>query len=142
LGGGGRYDGLCATFGGPELPGVGFATGLERVLQVVIAQKAPIPKSRRPLVYFFPLGEAAKEKCFSLVTQCRHHHIAAEMELNAKKMQTGIQNALRAEALYCAILGDDELQKGHIQLKNLQTREQKEVPFDHLLSLLKELSHA
>lgn len=142
LGGGGRYDGLISTFGGPDLPGVGWASGLERVIQTMIAQKVSIPKSRRPLVYFIPMGPEAKEKCFSLVTHCRHHHIAAEIELNAKKMQTGIQNAVRAEATYCAIIGSDELQKELVQLKNLQTREQREVKLDHLLASLKELSHA
>lgn len=141
LGGGGRFDGLIETFGGPNLPAVGFATGLERVIQVMLAQEKSIPKGRRPLVYFIPMGEEAKEACFSLVTQCRHHHISADIELNAKKMQTALQNGIRAEALYCAILGSDEIQKGTLQLKNLQTREQREVKLDQLLSILKELSH-
>lgn len=141
LGAGGRYDGLISTFGGPDLPGVGWATGLERVLQVMIAQNIQIPKTSRPAVYFIPMGDAAKEKCLSLATQCRHHHIAADVELNAKKMQTAIQNALRAEAHYGAIIGSDELEKGHLQLKNLQTREQTEVPFDRLIPLLKERTH-
>lgn len=139
IGAGGRFDGLISTFGGPDLPAVGFATGLERVLQVLLAQKVPHPKSRRPLVYFIPMGDAARIKCFSLVTECRHAHIGADIELNAKKMQTAIQNAIRSEALYCAIIGTDELEKGVVQLKNLETREQREVKYNHLL---KELSHA
>lgn len=141
IGAGGRYDGLISTFGGPNLPGVGFATGLERVLQVMIAQQSAVPKSPRPLIYFIPMGDEAKDKCFALATQCRHHHLPAEIELNAKKMQTAIQNALRLEATYCAIIGSDELAKGYVQLKHLQTREQKEIPFPQLLSTLKELSH-
>jgi histidyl-tRNA synthetase len=141
LGGGGRYDGLISTFGGPDIPGVGWATGLERVLQVLIAQKIPVPQATRPLVYFIPMGDDAREKCFSLVTQCRHHHIAADIELSAKKMQTAIQNGLRIEATYCAIIGSQELEKGVVQLKHLHTREQTEIPFDHLVSKLKELSH-
>jgi histidyl-tRNA synthetase len=141
IGAGGRYDGLISTFGGPDLPGVGWATGLERVLQVMLAQKIAAPKVGRPLVYFIPMGDEARKKCFLLAAECRHHQIAAEVELNAKKMQTGIQNAVRSEAAYCAIIGSDELQKGMVQLKNLQTREQREVHLDHLLSALKELSH-
>ncbi|HSX26553.1 MAG TPA: histidine--tRNA ligase [Chlamydiales bacterium] len=141
LGGGGRYDGLISTFGGPDLPGVGFATGLERVLQVMIAQKISFPKQGRPFVYFIPLGEEAKEKCFALATLCRHNHIGAEIELHAKKMQTALQNAARSEALYCAIIGTDELQKGLVQLKHLERREQREIHFDHLLTTLKELAH-
>lgn len=140
--GGGRFDGLISTFGGPDLPAVGFATGIERVLQVLIAQKIAIPKGKRPLVYFIPMGDESREKCFALATQCRHEQIAVDIELNAKKMQTAIQNGLRTEATYCAIIGSDELQKGTLQLKNLQTREQREVQFDHLIRVLKELAHA
>lgn len=139
IGAGGRFDGLISTLGGPSLPAVGFATGLERVLQAMMAQKVPLPNYKRPFVYFIPMGDEAKEKCFSLVTQCRHHHISADIELNSKKMQTAIQNGLRIEATYCAIIGSDELQKGIVQLKNLQTREQREVKIN---DLLKELTHA
>jgi histidyl-tRNA synthetase len=142
IGAGGRYDGLIATFDGPDLPGVGFATGLERVLQVMTAQQCPMPKKFRPLIYFIPLGHAARAKCFSLAALCRHNHIPAELELNAKKMQTALQNAAKSEAVYCAIIGDEELQKGIVQLKHMESREQKEVGFDHLLSAFKEIAHA
>ncbi len=142
IGAGGRFDGLIATLGGPDLPVVGFATGLERILQVMIAQGISIPKSYRSFIYFIPIGDAAREKCFSLVTQCRHQQIAADIELHAKKMQTAIQNGVRIGATHCAIIGSDELEKGLIQLKDLQTREQREVRLDHLLSTLKESSHA
>lgn len=138
LGAGGRFDGLISAFGGPDLPAVGFATGLERVIQVMILQKASLPKQKRPLIYFIPMGEEAKKKCFSLVTECRHHRIAADIELNAKKMQTAIQNAIRFEAAYCAIIGTEELKKETVQLKNLQTREQREIP---CLNLLKEFTY-
>jgi histidyl-tRNA synthetase len=142
IGAGGRFDGLISTIGGPDLPAVGFATGLERVLQVMVAQKVPLPKPKRPLVYFIPMGDAARSKCFELATECRHHHIGADIELSAKKMQASIQNAIRAEAPYCAIIGTDELEKKFVQLKNLQTREQREVKFADLIHTLKELSHA
>jgi histidyl-tRNA synthetase len=138
LGGGGRYDGLLSTFGGPDLPGVGFATGLERVLQTMLAQKVSIPKTSSLKVYFIPMGDEAKEKCFSLLTECRHHHIPADMEMSSKKMQTAIQNAIRLNATYCAIIGSDELEKGHVQLKDLQTRQQREIPFKELI---REFSH-
>lgn len=142
IGGGGRFDGLISTLGGPDIPAVGFGTGLERVIQVMLAQKTTAPKLRRPLVYFIPMGDQARSKCFSLTTECRHHHIGADMELNAKKMQTALQNAIRLEASFCAIIGTDELEKGFVQLKNLETREQQEVKFSDLLHKLKELSDA
>ena len=118
---------------------MGFATGLERVLQVMGSQNISLPQGLRPWIYFIPLGTAARAKCFSLATLCRHHQIPADIELATKKMQTALQNASRSGAAYCAIIGDDELQKGNLQLKHLDSREQKEVSFDHLVSSLKEL---
>lgn len=142
VGAGGRYDGLIATFDGPDLPGVGFATGLERVIQTLVNQKGAEPRKLHPWIYFIPLGEAAREKCFSLATLCRHNHIPADIELSAKKMQTAMANAVRSEASYCAIIGEDELQGQKLQLKHLASREQQEVKFDHLLKVLKETQHA
>lgn len=141
LGGGGRFDGLIALFGGPDLPTVGWATGLERVLQVMAAQSIAPPQQRGPLVYFIPLGNEARAKCLALATLCRHNHIAAGIELQAKKMAHALQNAARAQAIYGAIIGSDELQKGALQLKHLESHQQSEVPFQDLLSLLKEQSH-
>ncbi|MBX7067218.1 MAG: histidine--tRNA ligase [Parachlamydiales bacterium] len=139
IGGGGRFDGLIATLGGPDLPSVGWATGLERVIQVMMAQKVSVPKPCRPKVYFIPMGEEAMSKSLALATQCRHKGIGADIELSGRKMQAAIQNALRAEASYCAIIGSNELAQGKLQLKNLQTREQREIRFE---DLVKELSHA
>lgn len=138
IGAGGRYDGLISTLGGPDLPSVGWATGLERVMQVMLAQKVSPPKPCRPKIYFIPLGDEAKSACMMLATKCRHHGIGADIELSGRKMQVAIQNALRIETDYCAIIGSNELSSQILQLKNLQTREQKEVRFE---DLLKEFSH-
>lgn len=141
IGAGGRYDGLLATFDGPDLPGVGFATGMERVIQVLLGQKIETPVQPRPCLYFIPMGDRAREKCFSLATLCRHNHIAAEVELHAKKMQTAMQNAVKSNAFYTAIIGEEELKKDSLQLKDLETREQKEIRFDQFLATIKELIH-
>ena len=144
LGGGGRYDGLIGQFDGPDLPGAGFATGLERMIQTMLAQNVAPKEIRPPSIYFIPFNqdEAARAKCFSLATLCRHNHLPAQIELHAKKVPAAIQNASRLGASYCAVLGSDELEKGALQLKHLQTREQREVSFDRLIATLKELFHA
>ena len=85
LGGGGRYDGLIASFGGPDLPGVGFGTGIERILQTMISQNVALPQEMHPLVYFIPLGSEARDSCFRLATECRHRKIPAEIDLAVKK---------------------------------------------------------
>lgn len=143
VGAGGRYDGLIAQFEGPDLPGVGFATGLERLIQVLLSQN--ISPSLEPFssIYFIPLAqeEEARSQCFSLATLCRHHKIAAQVEFHAKKVPAAIQNAIRLGASHCAVIGSEELQKGILQLKNLQNREQQAVSIEKLLPTLKELFH-
>jgi histidyl-tRNA synthetase len=137
IGAGGRFDGLIKTFGGPDLPAVGCATGLERVLQVLLANKVSIPKPKQTDVYFIPMGEEAKLRCFELATKCRHNNISASIELNSKKMQTAMQNAIKQDAKFCAIIGSDELAQNSVQLKNLETREQQQIKMDSLVETLK-----
>lgn len=140
LGGGGRFDGLIASLGGPDLPAIGFASGLERVLQALLAEEAFFPPPSAPLLYFIPLGEEAKRECLKLATACRRAHIATDLELHAKKMQTALQNALKIGATYCIIIGSEELAKGQAQLKHLHTREQREIPLTSLLETVQSLS--
>lgn len=133
IGAGGRYDGLLSTFQGPDLPSVGFGTGLERVIQVMLAQKVELPKISNPAIYFIPMGERAREKCFALATLCRRNHISAEVEWSAKKIQIAMQNAVKSGSKYAAIIGDQEIVSEIVQLKDLSTREQKEIRFENLL---------
>lgn len=58
------------TLGGPDLPTIGFGTGLERILHTMLKQDVPLPAIPAPEVYFIPLGDEAKEACFSLYTLC------------------------------------------------------------------------
>lgn len=136
LGGGGRYDGLLKSLNGPDLPGVGFAMGIERVIQALIAEKIEAPKSKRPFIYFIPLGDDAKNHCFRLASLCRRENISADVDLHAKKVQTGLQNATKLSAVYCAIIGSDEISSRKIQLKHLESRQTTEVSLDEVLSYL------
>jgi len=130
IGAGGRYDGLVAQFDGPDIPAVGFATGLERVLQVMMAQQTPWNAPAGPFVYFIPLGDEAKETCFLLAAQCRKAHIPASVELMAKKVGPAIQNAVRAGAVHCCVIGIDEMAKGRAVLKELATRQESEISLE------------
>ena len=138
VGGGGRYDGLIASFDGPDLPGVGFGTGIERILQTLIAQKGAIPKVPRPVLFLLPLGDEARRVCFSIATECRHKGISTEIDLQSKKIQTGLQYATRIAAQYCAIVGSEELVKGVAQIKNLENRHQEEIPLSQLVNYFEE----
>ena len=137
VGAGGRYDGLLKTFGGPDLPSIGFGTGLERVLQVLTAQTKTLPQHTPPLLYFIPLGEEARTECLRQATACRHAEIAVDIELSTQKLQTALQNATKTNARFAAILGSDELAKQEVQLKELISRKTETIPLNQLLSFLK-----
>ncbi|WP_199617295.1 histidine--tRNA ligase [Paenibacillus alkalitolerans] len=138
IGGGGRYNGLVSDVGGPEQTGVGFGLGLERVLLVLENQGAELPAATKPEVYFVALGEAAERRAVSLLNAVREKGIAAEKDYGGRKMKAQLKSADRLAAKYAAILGDDELLRGEIVLKNLATGEQEAVALDKLADRLLE----
>jgi histidyl-tRNA synthetase len=139
LGGGGRYDSLTESLGGPNLPSVGFGTGLERILQTMIKQNAPFPAPPHPTLFIVPLGEASLSWSFELVCKLRHEHIRAEIDLSGKKVQQGLQLANHLQADFCLVIGDEELAQKTGKLKKMTTRESFDVSLDSLAAKLKEL---
>lgn len=139
IGAGGRFDGLLKSLGGPDLPSVGFATGIERLLQTMVAQQAPFPPPPSPLLFLIPMGEAASDACFTLLCRLRHHGYAVEMDLSGKKIQHGLQLANSENARYCAIIGDRELEAGEIEIKEMATRTAQKTSLSKLESFLKDL---
>jgi histidyl-tRNA synthetase len=139
IGGGGRYDGLLATLGGPDLPAVGFATGIERILQTMVKQNAFFPSPSHPFVFIVPLGLEPRQFCFDLLCQLRHEKIAAEIDLSGKKIQHGLQLANHLKAEYCLIIGDQELETGLVKLKNMISRESLDLKLSEIISKIKEL---
>ncbi len=137
VGGGGRYDGLTSALGGPDLPAVGFATGLERLLQTMSRQHAPFPAPPHPTFFFIPLGEKALAFCFEHLCRLRHEGIAAEIDLSAKKIGHSLSLAGALGAQYALIIGDDELASERATLKNLSTRETQQIAFEDLLLQMK-----
>ena len=142
IGGGGRYDGLTSILGGPELPAIGFSTGIERIIHTMIGQNCPFPPPSHPFVVFIPLGMAAKDRSIPLIFSLRHKEISTEMLLS-KKIQKALQTASDIRATYAVIIGDEELNKGMAQLKELETRTTKEIPInsleEYLINLFKQL---
>jgi histidyl-tRNA synthetase len=135
IGGGGRFDGLLHSFGGPDLPAVGFGTGIERILQTMMKQEVPFPAPAHPVLFLIGMGEEAKTYCFELLTQLRHRGIACEMDLSGKKVQHGLQLANAANATYALVIGDQELSSQKGQLKNMKTRENQEISLSSPISL-------
>ncbi|HSW86241.1 MAG TPA: histidine--tRNA ligase [Rhabdochlamydiaceae bacterium] len=139
IGGGGRYDGLISSLGGPDLPAVGYATGLERILQTMDKQKVAFPSPPHPVLFLIPIGESAKEFCFELLCQLRHEQLAVDIDLSGKKLQHGLQQANAVGAEFCLIIGDDEIAIQKAKIKNLSTRDSVEIAFSELVLQIKNL---
>jgi histidyl-tRNA synthetase len=136
LGGGGRFDGLPALLGGPDLPCVGFAAGIERIIQTMLGQNVDLPSPPHPKVYLIPIGLAAKEYCTSLVFKLRHENIAAEIDWDGKKPGKALEHATKLGSIYALFIGDEELSNQSIQLKELATRKEIPLQLDELSNFL------
>ncbi len=139
LGGGGRYDGFSASFGGPSLPGIGFGTGMERILQAMLAQNISFPVLNFPFLFLIPLDIEAKKEAFSLITNLRHKGIPSDADFNSKKIQASLQRASYLQATFSAILGENERKNKTIKLKNMSTRKEVELSLSNLLQEIEKL---
>ncbi len=121
IGGGGRYDGLLKQLGGPDLPTIGFGTGLERVLQTLLKQKVLTPSATGPLLQLIALGEEAKRYCFLLLHQLRQQDIPASLDFSGRKLGKLLQAAEQQKISYVAIIGENELRTQELDLKQMET---------------------
>ncbi len=128
--GGGRYDGLVEEMGGPPTPAVGWAAGIERL--AMLLEAAPEPAAPIALV---PIGDAAETTAIALLQTLRHAGIRAEMAYRGN-LRRRLERANRIGARAAVILGEDDIQAGVAQVKDLRTGEQLAVPLakvpDHL----------
>jgi histidyl-tRNA synthetase len=130
---GGRYDGLIKDLGGPELPGIGFAIGLERLALMLGEQSIEPP---RPELFIATLGEAATKTGFAMLTRMQRQGILVEMEYTGKSLKAQLRRADKLRTRRVLILGEDELARGVAQLRNMDESSQEEVALDGLESRL------
>ncbi len=137
LGGGGRYDGLVQELGGPAMPAVGFAIGVERVM--IAMETLNTCNCKEPLmVYGIGLGDAAHRSMAGLLARVRAAGISADMDFEARSMKAQMRAANRKGALLTLILGDGELEKGCVIVKDMREGgEQQEVPLDRFMETLR-----
>ncbi|MCL7746937.1 histidine--tRNA ligase [Halalkalibacter alkaliphilus] len=135
--GGGRYTGLVEEIGGPSTPGIGFAFSIERVIMALKAQEQAIPAAPQLDCYLVSLGDAAKEKTVELLYQLRRAGISADKDYLDKKMKAQFKAADRLQARFTAILGDDELSQGKINVKEMETGEQSEIDLASFIDYIK-----
>ncbi|MEX0962045.1 MAG: histidine--tRNA ligase [Simkaniaceae bacterium] len=138
IGAGGRYDGLMKALGGEDLPSIGFATGIERILHTIDGQGYRGPSLLNPFVLLIGLGDQAENKCSELLFHLRHSSIPASHLYNTKKLSKALSHASDFGASYVLILGDDELSEGTINVKNLKTRETLNHPIETIVEYMSE----
>lgn len=136
IGGGGRYDGLISSLGGPDLPASGFGSGLERIIQTMINQKIPLPLPDAPTLFLIPLGEEAKIESFALLHELRQHGIATEMDFSGKKLSKIMQQADQQQAKFVAVIGDQEITSGEVEVKEMATGRKIKMSLQDLPSIL------
>ncbi|MGG3234974.1 histidine--tRNA ligase [Priestia flexa] len=134
--GGGRYNGLIQEIGGPETPGIGFALSIERLLSALEAENIELPVEKGIDCYVVTLGDAAKAKSVALVNKLRKAGFVAEKDYQDKKVKGQFKSADRLEAKYVVVLGDDELAKGVVNVKDMALGEQEEVKLEELVAYL------
>jgi histidyl-tRNA synthetase len=118
---GGRYDGLIHELGGPALPGIGFAMGVERLVLMKGEQQIAAP---RPELFLAALGEAAANEAFVLMNRLQRRGIHAEMDFGGKSLKAQMRRAGKLGARFVLILGDEELANRQAQLRDMDAGSQ------------------
>ncbi len=135
--GGGRYDGLSETLGGPPTKGFGFAFGLDRMVLSLPEEEATLLRdSDAPDVFLVHLGSSARDHAFKLARDLRAAGIAVVTEFEDRKMKKAMAQAAKSRARYALIIGDDEIAGGRYGLKNLATGEQQSLSAEEIKAIL------
>jgi histidyl-tRNA synthetase len=125
VGAGGRYDGLVEALGGPAVPGVGFAVGLERVA-LMLPERSEAASSLR--IYMAAFGTKAPAAGFSLMEELRLSGLSVDTDFRAGSLKAHLRQADRLGSPYTLLLGDDELGRGEVILRNMTTKQQEILP--------------
>ena len=134
--GGGRYDTLVEELGGPPTPAIGFAVGMERLLQ--LTEKVDGGKTERPPaeVFIVALGGSAEAESFALATQLRSRGLRVDRTFGGGSMKSQMKRADRSGARYMLVLGEDELAKGVVSLRDMAESKQEEISRDEVENYL------
>lgn len=135
--GGGRYNKLVSQVGGDDIPGMGFAAGMERVLLTVEEEGIQLPVKQDIDVYVAPLGDAAKDVCFKLTHDLRANGLITETDYLSKSMKAQMKAADKAHARYTVIIGDDELANGQAVVRNMAASSQETISLEEVINYVK-----
>jgi histidyl-tRNA synthetase len=135
--GGGRYDGLAELLGGPPTPGVGFGSGLERIILLIKHLDVKVPCLPAPSVYLAHLGPRAKRQALRLAYDLRREDVGVWVAFGKRGLRSQLREADKRVDRYAVILGEDELAAGTAVIRDMQAGEQVSVELSGLVEWLK-----
>lgn len=138
LGGGGRYHGLVQEVGGPDMAGIGFGIGLERVLLALDQQGVELPLSTELDCFLVTVGDEARQRSLSWLQALRQAGCSAERDTLGRKMKGQLKAADRMNARLVAIVGDEELQQNQVVVKELATGAQETIQLEKLVDYVRD----
>ena len=136
LGGGGRYDGLIESVGGPSLSGIGFAMGINRLILAMEQTGASYPEQPKPTLYIAALGAPAMRRAAVLAQQLREQGVRAESDIVGRSLKAQMKYAGKSGFRYTLMIGDSELETGRAFLRNMGQSEQTEIEIDRVADYL------
>jgi histidyl-tRNA synthetase len=133
--GGGRYDGLIELLGGPDIPGIGFAIGFDRLISMIPEKDSDFDE--HPHLFIAALGEDAREFAFSVCNNLRKDGIRAETDLSGKSLKSQMKYSNKLGSMYTLIVGEEELKEKKAQIRNMEDGTQEIVNFDDIIEHIK-----
>ncbi|MEN8140907.1 MAG: histidine--tRNA ligase [Thermodesulfobacteriota bacterium] len=127
VGAGGRYNGLVKQLGGPNVPGIGFGLGIER-LALLLSEGGKTPAAPGPDLFIAALGAKAQDKAQQLCHTLRGQGLRVALDLQDRSLKNQMKQAGRAKVRFALIMGEDELEKGVATLRDMESREQQDLP--------------
>jgi histidyl-tRNA synthetase len=137
LGGGGRYQKLVSELGGPDLGGIGFAFGMERLLMALDENEIKLNQDIEVDCFVITFNKELKKIGTKILYDLRQENYVSDMNYTGKSFKGQLKQALRFEAKYLIILGDEEYQRGVVGIKNTKTEIQEEVKIEDITAYLK-----
>jgi histidyl-tRNA synthetase len=128
--GGGRYNGLVSSLGGPEVAGIGFGVGFERLISCLPEDGKNKFKTD---LFIAALGAPAQKLAFSLTNELRRAGVAAEMDYTDKSLKSQLKRADKLNSTFTLIFGDKEIEEKQVLLRNMHTKDQQTITLDGLL---------
>lgn len=135
--GGGRYDGLVKELGGPDTPAIGFGMGIERLLLTLENNNIEIPKPNGLDIFIVTMGDKAKDLAMTLVGKLRQLGISSDLDHLDRSVKAQFKYSNKVDSTYTIVIGEDEIEKDVVKIKNMKNGEQEEIKLSNLVESIK-----